>query len=87
MQVCAVIFCDNPVCQRPRLLFSMNKPGQGMLKAMDAYAETISYQCGNPLFEQGMEDSPDNTHLIKLKQTFLCERPRRARTTSNVICM
>ena len=37
---------------------------------MKAYAETISYQCGDPLFEEGIEDSPDNAGLLKLKETF-----------------
>ena len=37
---------------------------------MDAYSQTISYQCGDPLFEEGIEDSPDNAAFLKLKETF-----------------
>ena len=58
--------CDNPACLRPRLLYSINKPSASLMKQMDAYAESISYQCGDPLFEEHVTDEK----LVELKDTF-----------------
>ena len=58
--------CDNPACLRPRLLYSIDKPSASLMKQMDAYAESISYQCGDPLFEEHVTDEK----LVELKDTF-----------------
>ena len=43
-----------------------------MLKSMDAYAEGISYVCGDPLFEDELADEM----LLKLKETFFVKEAR-----------
>ena len=50
----------------------MNKPAAGLLKSMDAYAEGISFMCGDPLFEDDLEDQ----ELVKLKETFFIKEAR-----------
>ena len=69
-QVRSVIFCVD--CQRPRLLYSMTKPSADLLKSMDTYAEDISFACGDPLFEDELEDEM----LLKLKETFFVKEAR-----------
>ena len=50
----------------------MGKPSAGLLKSMDAYAEGISYVCGDPLFEDELADEM----LLKLKETFFVKEAR-----------
>ena len=50
----------------------MNKPAAGLLKSMDAYAEGISFMCGDPIFEDDLEDQ----ELVKLKETFFIKEAR-----------
>ena len=46
-KVRTIIFCDNPTCQKPRLIYAINK-NKKMLPSMDAYAEEISYAAPAP---------------------------------------
>ena len=46
-KVRTIIFCDNPACQKPRLIYAINK-NKNMLPSMDAYAEEISYAVPAP---------------------------------------
>ena len=50
----------------------MGKPSAGLLKSMNAYAEGISYVCGDPLFEDELADEM----LLKLKETFFVKEAR-----------
>jgi hypothetical protein len=50
----------------------MNKPSAALLKSMDAYAEGISFVCGDPLFEDDLEAQ----ELVKLKETFFVKEAR-----------
>ena len=50
----------------------MAKPSVALLKSMDAYAEDISFVCGDPLFEDELEDEM----LLKLKETFFVKEAR-----------
>ena len=54
------------------MLYSMAKPSVALLKSMDAYAEDISFVCGDPLFEDELEDEM----LLKLKETFFVKEAR-----------
>ena len=56
----------------------MNKPAAGLLKSMDAYAEGISFMCGDPLFEDDLEDQ----ELVKLKETFFIKEARSCSQTA-----
>ena len=54
------------------MLYSMAKLSVALLKSMDAYAEDISFVCGDPLFEDELEDEM----LLKLKETFFVKEAR-----------
>ena len=72
-KVRATILCDG--CARPRLLYSMKVPTKPQLEAMDAYAESISYQCGDALFEEHVSDAK----LLELKGTFFVREAQSCR--------
>ena len=48
------------------------KPSVSSLKSMDAYAEGILCNCGDPLFEDELEEE----ELVKLKETFFIKEAR-----------
>jgi hypothetical protein len=50
----------------------MAKPSAGLLKSMDTYTEDIAILCGDPLFEDELEDEM----LLKLKETFFVKEAR-----------
>ena len=50
----------------------MAKPSAGLLKSMDTYTEDIAFLCGDPLFEDELEDEV----LLKLKETFFIKEAR-----------
>ena len=64
-------------CGRPRLIYSMKKPLQKVLTALDAYKEDIDYQCGDCLFDA--EEVAEGNAALKVlaeefhvKQTLTC---------------
>lgn len=72
-KVRAIVLCDE--CARPRLLYSWNAPTKTQLKAMDVYAESISYMCGDPLFEENVSDAK----LLELKRLFYVREAQSCR--------
>ena len=44
----AIVCCE---CNRPRLIYSMNKPKPKQLAALDAYKEGVDFMCGDALFD------------------------------------
>jgi len=67
------IQCDD--CKIPRVLYALKKPSRPLLAQMDAYACTISYMCGDPLFEEQLEDEA----LAELKATFFVKEAQSCR--------